>query len=135
MKEMSTTKTLTIYLLTGPYTSQCTDIALDIAEKALNKGYKANLFLYMDAVHVPKKGQKTLRFPKVEERLRKLISIGLRVKACVRCASARGYVEGEQDKETGTFPTTQYVNGASITSIYDFSDWIKESDKVITLGE
>jgi len=91
------------------------------------------MFLYIDGVHVPKKGQRTMKFPNVEERLKKLVQKGLSIKACVRCASARGYVEGEV-RETDTFPTTQYIEGASITEIYAFPSWIKESDKVISLG-
>ena len=118
-----------------PYTSQCTDIACELAQRALEKGYRVNLFLYIDGVHVPKKGQRTLRFPNVENRLKKLVPKGLSIKACVRCASARGYVEGEvPELETDTFPTTQYVEGASITEIYAFPAWIKESDKLISLG-
>ena len=128
-------KTLTIYLLTGPYTYEDTDIALQMCEKALQKGYGVNLFLYMNGVHVPKIGQKTVKFPNVEDRVGKLIRLGLNVKACVRCAAARGYVEGEQDEKTGIFPSRQYVEGARITSIFDFPDWIKTSDKVIVFGE
>jgi tRNA 2-thiouridine synthesizing protein D len=100
----------------------------------LEKGYGVNLFLYIDGVHVPKKGQISLRFPNVEAKVKKLIDMGLKVKACVRCASARGYVEGPEDPQTCTFPTTQYVNGASITELYDFPRWIKESDRVLSFG-
>jgi len=128
-------KTLTIYLLEGPYTYQDADIALQISEKALQKGYTVNLFLYLDGVHVPKTGQKAAKFPNVEDRLVKLIGLGLNVKACVRCAAARGYVEGERREETRVFPSRQYVEGAYITSIYDFPDWMKRSDKVIVFGE
>jgi len=128
-------KTLTLYLLSGPYTSQCTDIACELAQKALEKGYRVNLFLYIDGVHVPKKGQRTVKFPNVEKRLKKLVQKGLSIRACVRCASARGYVEGEApETEIDTFPTTQYIEGADITEIYAFPSWIKESDKVISLG-
>lgn len=127
-------KTLTILLLTGPYTSQLTDVALDIVEAALVKKYRVHLFLYMDGVHVPKRGQVTARFPNVEQRLRRLIASGMEVKCCVRCASARGYVEGSEDIVTGQFPTSQYLEGAVITEIYDFPRWVAESSKVISLG-
>jgi len=128
-------KTLTILLLTGPYTSQYADIACHIAEKALEQGHRVNLFLYMDGVHIPKKGQVTKNFPNILEHLKKLIGRGLKVKSCVRCASARGYVEGGENIEAEAFPTSQYIEGAAITEIYDFPRWMKESDKVISLGD
>lgn len=131
---MTKPKSLTVYLLTGPYTWQSTDIALELAERALMKGYSVNLFLYIDGVHIPKKNQRSLRFPNAEERLKKLITLGLKVKACVRCASARGYVDGPEDMETGIFPTSQYVAGATITEIFEFPRWVKESDKVVAFG-
>ncbi len=128
-------KTLTILLLTGPYSSQYADMACEIADKALEQGHKVNLFLYMDGVHLPKKGQLTKRFPNIEEHLKKLVSKGLRIKSCVRCATARGYVEGVENLETEAFPTTQYIEGATITELYEFPKWILESDKVISLGD
>lgn len=128
-------KTLTVLLLSGPYSSQYVDIACQIAEKALEQGHRVNLFLYMDGVHAPKKGQMTKKFPNIEERLKKLVGKGLKIKSCVRCASARGYVEGVENMETETFPTTQYIEGAKITELYEFPRWILESDKVISLGD
>ncbi|MGP3668268.1 MAG: DsrE/DsrF/TusD sulfur relay family protein [Candidatus Bathyarchaeota archaeon] len=128
-------KTLTIVLLTGPYTSQYADIACHIAEKALEQGCKVNLFLYMDGVHVAVKGQITNNFPNIEENLKKLIKKGLKVKACVRCASARGYVEDGKTVETGVFSTSRYVEGVTITGIYELPKWISESEKVIVFGD
>ncbi len=49
-------KTLTIILTDGPYISEYAEIAWKLAENAL-KHYHVNIFLYLDAVHIPKKGQ------------------------------------------------------------------------------
>ena len=49
-------KTLTIVLTDGPYISEYAEIAYKLAETALKK-YQVNIFLYLDAVHIPKKGQ------------------------------------------------------------------------------
>ena len=117
-------KTLTIILTEGPYRSQYVEIAHNIAESALNIGYKVNLFLYMDATHIPKKNQNPHSFPNVGERLRLLIKKGANVRACVRCATARGHA---CDKAS-------YLKGVSITSVYDIPEWVKKSDKVITLS-
>ena len=47
-------KTLTIVLTDGPYISEYAEIAYKLTEAALKK-YKVNIFLYLDAVHIPKK--------------------------------------------------------------------------------
>ncbi len=117
-------KTLTIILTEGPYRSQYVEMAHNIAESAINNGYGVNLFLYMDATHIPKKNQNPHSFPNVGEKLKQLIKKGADVRACVRCATARGHA---CDK-------TSYLKGVSITSVYDIPGWVRESDKIITLS-
>ncbi|MBS7287353.1 MAG: DsrE family protein [Candidatus Freyarchaeota archaeon] len=124
-------KTLTIILYREPYASQRVNIGLTIAEKALEKGYGVNVFLYMDAVHAPKRGQMPKHFLNVGERLRTLVERGARVRACSRCAAARGYVDGDADG--GVYPTSQYVDGVSIVNLRELGDWIKTSDKVLVI--
>jgi tRNA 2-thiouridine synthesizing protein D len=117
-------KTLTIILTEGPYRSQYVEIAHNIAESAIRNGYRVNLFLYMDATHIPKKNQNPHSFPNVGEKLKYLIKNGADVRACVRCATARGHA---CDKSA-------YLTGVSITSVYDIPGWVLESDKIITLS-
>ncbi len=122
--EKSTPKTLTLILTEGPYRSQHADIAHEIANSALKNKYNVNIFLYMDATHIPRKGQNPHSFPNVLEKYRSLIDQGANIRACVRCATARGYACDAK------FP---YIKGITITSVYDIPEWIKESDKVISL--
>jgi sulfur relay (sulfurtransferase) complex TusBCD TusD component (DsrE family) len=122
-------KTLTILLLTSPFSAQYADFAFKIAERALNKGYHVNLFLYSEGVHVPRKGQAS-----IQKQLMELIDKGLKVKVCVGCALARGYVNGDSNSTNG-YRTDQYVQGVAITSLFDFSDWIMESDRVLSFGD
>lgn len=117
-------KTLTLILTEGPYRSQYADIAYKMAESALNKGYNVNIFLYMDATHIPKKSQNPHSFPNVAENFRGLVKKGAIIRACIRCATARGHA---CDK-------SPYIKGVSITSVYDIPSWIRKSDKVLTLG-
>jgi tRNA 2-thiouridine synthesizing protein D len=117
-------KTLTIIITEGPYRSQYIEIAHNIIESALNNHYNVNLFLYMDATHIPKKNQNPHSFPNVVHRMKNLIKKGVDVRACVRCATARGHA---CDK-------TVYLSEVKITSVYDIPDWIMQSDKVITLS-
>ncbi len=125
MEEKSSPKTLTIILTEGPYRSQYADIAYEIAKSALGNNYNVNMFLYMDATHIPRKGQNPHSFPNVLEKIKNLVDKEVDIRACVRCATARGYACDAK------FP---YIEGISITNVYDIPEWIKESDKVISLG-
>jgi len=120
----NSTKKITIILTEGPYRSQYADMAYKIARAALNLGYGVNMFLYMDATHIPKKGQNPHSFPNVGDRYRKLIKKGADIRACIRCATARGH----------TCIKDPFIAGVKITSVYDIPQWIAESDKVINLG-
>ncbi len=117
-------KYITIILTEGPYRSQYVEIAHNIADSALHNGYGVNLFLYMDAVHIPKKGQNPHSFPNVAEKFRDIIKKGADVRVCIRCATSRGHACGKKP----------YIKGVSITSVYDIPGWVKESDKVISIG-
>ena len=55
--------TLTIILTDGPYISQYAEMAYKIAKAALKaKAHRVNIFLYLDAVHIPKAGQNPVFF-------------------------------------------------------------------------
>lgn len=120
-------KTLTIILTDGPYISEYSEIAHKIAKAAL-KEHEVNIFLYLDAVHIPKLGQSPSQFANAGELFQELVENGAVVRACSRCAAARGYLP----EEDGVCP--DYYNGIKITSIYDLADMLSKSDKVITLS-
>ena len=50
------------------------------------------------------------------------------VRACVRCAAARGYL-AEVDGNC-----SDYHQGIKITSLYDLAEMLKKSDRVIALS-
>ncbi|MCJ7446013.1 MAG: DsrE family protein [Methanotrichaceae archaeon] len=125
MKE-NARKTLTIVLTDGPYISEYADMAYKIAKAAL-KNCRVNIFLYLDAVHIPKIGQNPVNFSNAGQLFQKLAILGVRVVACSRCAAARGYFS--EDGEC-----SDYLPGIKITSIYDLAEMFSESDKVISLS-
>lgn len=120
-------KTLTIILTDGPYISEYADMACKIASEAL-KISQVNIFLYLDAVHIPKVGQKPSLFADMGQQFQDLAEKGAAVRACVRCASARGYLADE----AGICP--DYHQGIKISSLYDLAEMLKASDKVIALS-
>ena len=120
-------KTLTIVLTDGPYISEYAEVAYKIAKAAL-KNFRVNIFLYLDAVHLSKIGQKPSLFKNAGELFQELADNGAVVKACVRCAAARGYLPAE----SGACP--DYHEGIKITSIYELAEMLEQSDKVISLS-
>ncbi len=119
-------RTLTIILTDGPYISEYAEIAYKIAMAALKK-YRVNIFLYLDAVHIPKSGQTPAFFANVGELFQELARGGARVEACLRCANARGYHADEGICE-------DYLPGIKITSLYNLAEMLLESDKVVALS-
>jgi tRNA 2-thiouridine synthesizing protein D len=122
-------KTLTIILTDGPYISQYAEMAYKIASEALKlKVFQVNIFLYLDAVHVPKSGQKPSLFADTGRLFQELAERGAVVRACARCAAARGY-SAEAD---GSSP--DYPQGIKISSLYELAEMLKRSDKVMALS-
>lgn len=119
-------KILTIVLTDGPYISQYAEMAYKMAKSAL-KSYKVNVFLYLDAVHIPKLGQRPAHFANAGELFTELAKMGATVRACPRCATARGY-----QAEEGS--CKEYPEEIRITSLYDLADMLSQSDKVISLS-
>ncbi|MFQ6050971.1 MAG: sulfurtransferase TusA family protein [Candidatus Hydrothermarchaeota archaeon] len=113
-------KTLTVVLNRGPYISEYTDVALNLALKAREKGYNVNLYLYIDGVWAPHKKQNPKNFPNIEEHFKKMIEKGVNIKVCARCAEARGLT---QDVIVGDLP---------LVGLYDLIYWLKESHQSIS---
>ncbi|MDM7939164.1 MAG: DsrE family protein [Methanothrix sp.] len=118
--------TLTIILTDGPYISECAEMAVKIAKAALVH-HRVNIFLYLDAVHIPKGGQNPVHFVNIGRLFEELASNGATIRACPRCAAARGYQAAEGVCQ-------EYLPGIRITSLYDLAEMLKESDKVIALS-
>lgn len=118
--------TITIILTDGPYISEYAEIAYKIAKAALKK-YQVNIFLYLDAVHIPKKGQMPAVFANAGKLFEGLAEDGAVIRACIRCASARGYQAEDGFCE-------DYLPGIKITSIYDLAEMLSKSDRVISLS-
>ena len=127
MRTSTAMKTLTIILTDGPYISEYAEMAYKIASEAL-KVSQVNIFLYLDAVHIAKVGQKPSLFGNAGQQFQELAERGAKVRACARCAAARGYQAGED----GSCP--DYHQGIRITSLYDLAEMLKNSDRVVALS-
>ena len=127
-------KTLSMMLFSGPYGSQNADHMCRIAEKALDKGYGVQIFLYGDGVNAQLTNQAPKVFFNVGEALERLVEKGAIIKSCVRCSQARGYVDGEFDESLDRYPSSKAISAVKIYSLYGFIDMIKKGDKLLTFG-
>jgi len=126
--------TLTIVVMKGPYSSRHPEFAYEIAQQALTKGHKVNMFFLLDGVHIPKKNQDPKNFASVNEALARLLrKEGFTAVSCEMSAHERGYVCGEVDS-SGVYPTDQYIEGAEIRSSQEFALFVKKSEKVLALN-
>lgn len=116
-------KTLTILLTDGPYISECAEIASRIASEALKK-YRVNIFLYLDALHIPKLHQHPQAVTNIGNLFTDLAERGARIRGCPRCAAARGYQEENN---------SEYPDLIKVSSLYDLQEMIAESDRVISI--
>ena len=117
---------LTIILTDGPYISGYAEMAYKMASAA-QKMHKVNIFLYLDAVHIPKIGQNPAFFANAGKKFQELAKLGVRIEACPRCATARGYKPKDETSE-------DYLEGIKITSLYNLAEMLRESDKVVALS-
>ena len=88
----------------------------------------ALIFLYLDAVHIPKAGQSPSIFKNAGRLFQDLAADGAVIRACSRCAAARGYLP----EEGGV--CRDYYPGIVIGSLYDLAEMLKRSDQVIALS-
>ena len=127
-------RTLAMMLFSGPYGSQGADHLCRIAERALDKGYRVEIFLYGEGVHAQLDGQAPKVFFNVGQALKMLADKGAVIKSCVRCSQARGYVDGEFLEGEDRYPSEKTMDEVKIYSLYGFIDMIKNGDRVIAMG-
>jgi len=127
-------KILSLMLFSSPYGSQEADHMCRIADKALEKGYGVEIFLYGDGVHAQMKDQAPKMFYNVGEALERIAKKGGVIKSCVRCSTARGYVDSEFDETSDRYPSLKALDVVKIYSLYGFISMIKSGDKLLTFG-
>lgn len=112
---------LTIIVNDAPYGLEKPWNAFRLASSAASEGMKVRLFLMGDSVVSAKKGQKTPEgFYNMENMLQALVGKGAEVKVCGTCINARGLDE------------TELVEGVGRGSMKMLTDWIRDSDRVVS---
>jgi tRNA 2-thiouridine synthesizing protein D len=72
--------------------SMTLDFSFKLAEAAMAKGHKVNMWLSGNAVMMAKKGQKAFKdYSHNEKLMKELMGKGMEITVCEACAEARGY--------------------------------------------
>ena len=84
--------TLTLGVFPSLVGSMTLDFSFKLAEAAMAKGHKVNMWLSGNAVMMAKKGQKAFKdYSHNEKKMKELIGKGMEITVCEACAEARGY--------------------------------------------
>ncbi|HIH75881.1 MAG TPA: DsrE family protein [Methanomassiliicoccales archaeon] len=116
-------KTMVIQIRTGTMMNMDTNIAMKMAQAALEKGYGVRIFGYGEGVTLIKKDQDPKRFPNVGNETKEMLPKGLEVVVCETCCKARGVARGEE------------IEGTKIGSLTnDLSRFVAEGDRMVTIA-
>jgi sulfur relay (sulfurtransferase) complex TusBCD TusD component (DsrE family) len=127
-------KTLGIMIMSAPFGNQYADHMCRIISRALDKGYRVEIFLYGDSVHAQMNEQRPKTFYPVGSVLKELIDRGAVVYSCEICSIARGYIKGELKDGKKDYTSTKVTEGVQFTTIFGFAEMLARADKVICFG-
>ena len=88
---MSESKSLGLLFFQGPYQSEAPETVCKIAHAALDKGYKVQIFCYMDAANAVLENQKEVPgIYNIGSNMCKLVEKGAIIRVCNLCLLVRG---------------------------------------------
>ncbi|OPY33258.1 MAG: DsrE/DsrF-like family protein [Methanomassiliicoccales archaeon PtaU1.Bin124] len=117
-------KTLVIQLRTGTMMNMDSNVAVKLAQAAVEKGYDVRIFGYGEGIMLVKDGQEPKRFPNVGAETKELVEKKhVEVAVCNTCCAARGLRRGEE------------IPGMKVGSLTnDLSRYVAESAKMVTIA-
>jgi sulfur relay (sulfurtransferase) complex TusBCD TusD component (DsrE family) len=125
--------TLALVLFSAPYGNQYADHMCHIAERAIEKGYSVEIFLYGDAIHSHLIEQKPKNFFNIGEALARLADKGANIYSCLICAIARGYMRDfDEAKKVYNSPIT--LPCVKFVTVQGFVSMIKRANKLMMFG-
>ena len=119
---------MTVILGEPPYGKERAYLSMRFILTALTEGHVVNLFLFEEAVYLPKEAQESeKRSGDLDEKLancqnlmKSALEMGANVKVCGVCARER------------TLSQDDLIEGVTIGSMQELIRWIVEADKVVS---
>ena len=85
------TKSLGLLFFSGPYQSEAAETVCKLANAALDKGYKVQIFTYMDAANATLDNQKIVEgIYNIGEGITEIVEKGALIRVCNLCLMVRG---------------------------------------------
>lgn len=128
MSEQTETKSLGFLFFSGPYQSQSPETVCRLAEAALDKGYKVQIFLYMDAANCVLENQKKIEgIFNIGESFEKLVERGALIRVCNLCLVVRGTAKSMMKRKSETGGRIKRAGTPDLSKI------IMETDRFIVI--
>lgn len=118
---------------TGPYMDRDSVYAVRLLEAAQECKMTAALYCYLDGIHMGNSDQKPSEFENIGAALTSLgtNTAGLEMWGCSRCATARGYVDHED--ESGLFHSQKTIPPFELVNLNKIVDRMEESFPILGL--
>ncbi|MBD3350604.1 MAG: hypothetical protein GF364_03865 [Candidatus Lokiarchaeota archaeon] len=128
LSEASNQKSLGLLFFSGPYQSQAPETACKIANAALDKGYKVQIFLYMDAANCVLENQKEIHgIFNIGSAFEKLVERGVLIRVCNLCLSVRGTAKQMMKRKSDIGGRIKRAGTPDLSKI------IQETDKFLVI--
>jgi tRNA 2-thiouridine synthesizing protein D len=119
---------MTVILGEPPYGRERAYLTMRFILTALNEGHDVNLFLFEEAVYLPRKVRESAetadnpeeKLANCKNLMKSAIEMGADVKVCGICAKER------------TLSQDDLIEGATVGAMQDLIRWIVKADKVVS---
>jgi sulfur relay (sulfurtransferase) complex TusBCD TusD component (DsrE family) len=121
-------KSLGLLFFSGPHQSQSPETACKLATAALDKGYKVQIFLYMDAANCVLENQKEIEgIFHIGKSFEKLVERGALVRVCNLCLAVRGTAKSMMKRKSEAGGRIKRAGTPDLSKI------IQETDKFLVI--
>ncbi len=128
MSEQTNEKSLGLLFFSGPYQAQAPETACKLANAALDKGIKVQIFLYMDAANCVLENQKEIEgIFNIGKAFEGLVARGALIRVCNLCLAVRGTAKNMMKRKS------EIGGKIKRAGTPDLSKIIEETDKFLVI--
>jgi sulfur relay (sulfurtransferase) complex TusBCD TusD component (DsrE family) len=129
LSEENNQKCLGILFFSGPYQTEAPETACKIATAALDKGYKVQMFLYMDAANCVLEDQKEIEgIFNIGKAFEQLVERGVLIRVCNLCLAVRGTAKNMMKRSSDLGGKIKRAGTPDLSKI------IEETDKFLVIN-
>ena len=116
-------KSIGFLFFSGPYQSQSPETTCKLAKAALDKGFKVQIFLYMDAANCVLENQKKIDgIFNIGESFEELVELGALIRVCNLCLVVRGTAKSMMKRKSETGGKIKRAGTPDLSKIIEQTD-------------